>query len=134
LQPDLHIVDDPAVAVGGDAADTSEETRELAIEFLRSRALDREDHVAGGNRRPIMPLGPRVEFECQSGRIDPVPGLCQPWDESRLIGCGEILGEIGQPKEHQVGHFTIRRIAAEQGRNGRHRLTGRDDHDRAAPG
>jgi hypothetical protein len=44
-------------------------------------------------------------------------------DESRLIGRGEIPGEIGQPEEHQVGHLTIRRVAAEQSRNGRHRLT-----------
>jgi hypothetical protein len=126
--------DHPMIAVGLDRGDVLGEGRELGRDGGVTRPGEREQHVASGHRRAVVPAGAGIELEHQGHRVAAAPAPRQHRDEAAIAGGDEAGAKIGQPQEEVIGHLEVGHLilgTLHQGRNRHGGLTAGDDHDAA---
>ncbi len=81
--------DDALEALGLDVAHMAQRLGHLGGHGRIAEATEAEGHIAGGDRPPIVPPGPRVEIEGDGEGVAPGPGPGQPRFESGVAARGE---------------------------------------------
>ena len=99
--------DDPMLTFRLDGADPAGDIGEARRDGGVPGAAQGEEHVAGGDRRPVVPARAGVEIEDEGEGVTPRPAAGEHRHEP-LVASGHHSGaDIGQAKEQLVGHVLV---------------------------
>jgi hypothetical protein len=123
---------DAMVALGLDARYAAGGAGEAGRDRLVPGAPEGEGDVARGDRRAVVPAGPRIQLEHQRERIPPGPALRQQRHEPPVARGDQAGPDAGEPEKEMIGDLVVGEgvlRALHQCGHRRGGLLAGDDHD-----